>query len=150
MRHFDLTPLLSSSVGFDNFSRILESAFQTENNSKSYPPYNIEKIGEDGYQITLAVAGFTEDDLSITLDKRELIISGKSGTDDDERVFLHQGIAGRAFERRFQLAEHVKVVGAKMENGLLHVALEQQVPEAMKPRQIEIASVGPRTKQLTN
>lgn len=140
MRHFDLSPLLSSSVGFDHISKILENAFQTETGAKSYPPYNIEKIGDRGYQITLAVAGFQEDDLSVTLEQRDLVVRGKSKQDDSPKVYLHQGIAGRAFERRFRLAEQVRVTSARLENGLLHIGLEQEIPQESTPKMIEIST----------
>ncbi len=139
MRTIDFSPLFRHSVGFDRMQRLLDSAAQTEQNS-AYPPYNIEQLGDNGYQITLAVAGFADEDIDITLTDRTLVVSGKMNDGDEERKYLHRGIAGRAFERRFELADHIQVQGAKLENGLLHVALERVVPESEKPRKIEIAA----------
>ncbi|MBO6521524.1 MAG: Hsp20 family protein [Rhodospirillales bacterium] len=139
MRTIDFSPLFRHSVGFDRMQRLLDSAAQTEQNT-AYPPYNIEQLGDNGYQITLAVAGFSDDDIDITLTDRTLVVSGKMNDGDEERKYLHRGIAGRAFERRFELADHIQVQGAKLENGLLHVALERVVPESEKPRKIEIAA----------
>ena len=139
MRTIDFSPLFRHSVGFDRMQRLLDATAQNEQNS-TYPPYNIEQLGEDGYQVTLAVAGFSEDDVDITLTERTLVVSGKMGADDDSQVYLHRGIAGRAFERRFELADHIKVKGASLENGLLHIELERVVPESEKPRKIEIAA----------
>lgn len=139
MRTIDFAPLFRHSVGFDRMQRLLDTAAQTDQSS-SYPPYNIEQLGETGYQVTLAVAGFSEDDLGITLTDRTLVVSGKTGDGNEDRTFLHRGIAGRAFERRFELADHIQVKGASLENGLLHIALERVVPESEKPRAIKIAA----------
>jgi molecular chaperone IbpA len=139
MRTIDFSPLFRHSVGFDRMQRLLDAASQTEQNS-AYPPYNIEQLGENGYQVTLAVAGFAEGDIDITLTDRTLVVSGKMSDGEGERNFLYRGIAGRAFERRFELADHIHVKGASLENGLLHVALERVVPESEKPRKIEIAA----------
>ena len=139
MRTIDFSPLFRHSVGFDRMQRLLDSAAQAEQ-STAYPPYNIEQVGEDGYQVTVAVAGFSDDELDITLTDRSLVVTGKSGRDESESNYLHRGIAGRAFERRFELADHIQVKGAKLENGLLHIALERIVPENEKPRRIEIAA----------
>src|SRR5688572_9687056 len=138
---FDLSPLYRSTIGFDRLARMLDdlSAFETP----AYPPYNIEKLGEDEYRITMAVAGFGEDDLHIELKQNTLTISGKkSERSDNGGEVLHQGIASRAFERRFQLADFVEVRGAELENGLLHVTLKREIPEAMKPRSIPINGKG--------
>jgi molecular chaperone IbpA len=140
MRRFDLTPLYKSTVGFDHVASILEqlAAADTDN---GYPPYNIERVDENNYRITMAVAGFSEDDLEIEVREGMLRISGtrsEKETDDSETVFLHRGIASRNFERRFRLAEYVEVRGAKLENGLLHIDLRRELPDAMKPRKIEI------------
>jgi Molecular chaperone (small heat shock protein) len=134
----DLSPLYRTAIGFDRLAAMLESANRVE--SQGYPPYNIEVIGEDAYQITMAVAGFTDDELSIESKQNELTVSGqKADADDDtERKFLHRGIATRDFERRFQLADHVYVKGARMEHGLLHIELYRELPEALKPRSIAI------------
>lgn len=140
MRTYDLSPLYRSTVGFDRLASIMENVLSTDTNQNTYPPYNIVKIDENAYRITLAVAGFTEDDLNIEARDGHLIISGKKTPDDKQTEYLHQGIANRAFERRFQMADHVRAVGASSENGLLHVDLVREVPEALKPRKIEIKS----------
>jgi len=142
MRRFDFSPLYRSTVGFDRMTQLLDSAMQGADHVDGYPPYNIEKHGEDSYRITLAVAGFGPDDIEITAQDNTLVISGKARTAESEQQYLHRGIAARAFERKFQLADHIRVRGADMENGLLHVALEREVPEELKPRRIEIASGG--------
>jgi molecular chaperone IbpA len=140
MPTFDLSPLFRSTVGFDNLNRLFDSAFQVEGTAPTYPPYNIEKTGANDYRITMAVAGLREDDLTITVQEDHLVIAGRREKQDVERKFLHRGIAERAFERRFELAEHVHAVGASIENGLLHVDLVREIPEAMKPRTIKIAT----------
>ena len=124
MRTFDFSPLFRSTVGFDRMTQLMDAAMTRPEQSDGYPPYNIEKQGDDKYRITLAVAGFGRDDIDITVKENALVISGKAGTDAQEKAFLHRGIAGRAFERSFQLADHLVVKGADMENGLLHVELE--------------------------
>ena len=139
MRTIDFSPLFRHSVGFDRMQRLLDAAAQTEQNN-AYPPYNIEQIGENGYQVTLAVAGFADEDIDITLTERSLVVSGKMNDEQQERTVLHRGIAGRAFERRFELADHIQVKGADLTNGLLHIQLERVIPESEKPRRIEIAS----------
>ena len=136
MRTYDLTPLYRSTVGFDRVFDLLDSAGKSE--TAGYPPYNIERIDENDYRITLAVAGFGEDDIDIELKENTLTIKGARSISDEGRQFLHQGIAGRSFERRFQLAEHVEVAGASLNNGLLDVELKRVIPEAMKPRKIAI------------
>ena len=140
---FDLSPLYRSTIGFDRFAQLLDDMASVE--APAYPPYNIERVGEDEYRITMAVAGFGEDDVNIELNQNTLTITGrkseKSGVEKTE--FLHQGIAARAFERRFQLADHVEVRGATLENGLLHVSLKREIPEAMKPRTIPVGSGKP-------
>lgn len=140
MRTYDLTPFLRSTVGFDRlFNDLMDSTTKLE--TGGYPPYNIERTGEHQYEITLAVAGFSEDDLEIEVTDRDLRITGQRPTEDDTgREVLHQGIAGRNFERRFQLAEHMLVRGAALKNGLLVVSLEREIPEAKKPRRIAIGS----------
>ena len=151
MRTIDFTPVFRSTVGFDRMARLMDDMMRTGEsaNTPAYPPYNIEKLGEDDYRITMAVAGFGETDLDITVEGGTLVISGKVEKTEEEanRSFLHRGIATRAFERRFQLAETIKVVGASVENGLLHVDLVHEVPEEKKPRKVEIAS-GMATKRL--
>ncbi|MEE4661660.1 MAG: Hsp20 family protein [Halieaceae bacterium] len=131
----DLTPLYRSAIGFDRMARLLDSA--VADSKQSYPPYNIELVEENRYRITMAVAGFSEDNLEITSEQNMLTISGKQDS-EDERQYLYQGIAERNFERRFQLEDHVKVTDARLENGLLHVELAREIPEAMKPRKIAI------------
>lgn len=140
MRTFDLTPLYRSSVGFDRMANLLDSAMRSEQSQPSYPPYNIELTGEDQYRISMAVAGFDQSELTIEAKQNALTVTGKKAGEREERAFLHRGIAARDFERRFQLADHVKVVSATMENGLLHIGLVREIPEAMKPRTIEITS----------
>ena len=139
MRHYDFSPLYRSTVGFDRFASLLDQVARADSANNSYPPYNIEKTDEDAYRITLAVSGFSEADLNIEAKEGQLVISGKKVPVDGDATYLHRGIAERAFERRFQLADHVRAVGATTENGLLHVDLVREVPEALKPRTIEIA-----------
>ncbi|MDA9008324.1 Hsp20 family protein [Alphaproteobacteria bacterium] len=142
MRTFDLTPLFRSSVGFDRLSQLMDTASRLDDGAASFPPYNIEKNGEDEYKITMAVAGFSIDDIEITAQEQNLIVRGskqKENEDEDESVYLHRGIANRAFERRFQIAEHIRISGASMENGLLYIEMVREVPEYLKPRTIEIA-----------
>lgn len=151
MRHVDFSPLYRSTVGFDRMFTMLDSLAQPDQ-SQTYPPYNIERTGENAYRITMAVAGFGEADLSIEAREHVLTVKGdkSEGGENGAGEFLYRGIAKRAFERRFQLAEYVEVSGAKLENGLLHVDLVREIPEAMKPRRIEIAadkSAG-ETKQI--
>jgi len=138
MTTFDFSPLYRTSVGFDRLASMMSSASRHDQGN-SYPPYNIRTTGEDHYQITMAVAGFAESDLDITAEHNHLIVSGKRAEEAEEKgEYLHRGIATRSFERRFNLADHVRVVAASLENGLLHIDLEREIPEAMKPRTIEI------------
>jgi molecular chaperone IbpA len=141
MRTFDLTPLYRSTVGFDRLFSLLDQTTGFES-APSYPPYNIERTGENAYRITVAVAGFAEPELSIEVKENTLTIRGEKQTSKNEKngEVLYQGIAARAFERRFQLADHVVVKGAALENGLLHVDLVREIPEAMKPRSIPIGN----------
>jgi molecular chaperone IbpA len=136
MTSFDFSPLFRSTIGFDRLGRLLDQALVDE--GTGYPPYNIEKTGEDAYRITMAVAGFGEDEISIVAQENTLSVSGKAKATDETSEFLYRGIAGRAFERRFQLADHIKVVGAQLVNGLLHVDLVREVPEAKRPRTIKV------------
>lgn len=142
MTTIDFTPLFRSAIGFDRMASALESAYRSE--AGGYPPYNIEVTGEDKYRISMAVAGFSRADLDIHVKESILTVSGarKEDKQEKERRFLYRGIATRSFERQFQLADYVKVVDARMEDGLLHIDLVREVPEAMKPRQIEIRSEG--------
>ena len=139
MRTFDFSPLYRSAVGFDRLMTVLDAA-QKNGGADSYPPYNIEKIGEDVYQITVAVAGFSSADLDVEVRDGQLLIVGKSTNEEQDNHFLHRGIARRAFERRFQLADHVEVKAADLADGLLRVDLIREIPEAMKPRKIRIQS----------
>ena len=140
MRSVDLSPLLRSTIGFDQINRLFDAAMRGEQGDQAYPPYNIEKVDDESYRISMAVAGFTEDDLDLTLENGVLVISGKAQDDEAEksRNYLYRGIARRAFERRFRLAETIKVLGASFENGLLNIDLRREVPEHMKPQKIQI------------
>jgi molecular chaperone IbpA len=138
MRHFDLAPLYRSTVGFDRLASILDQVMAADVGANTYPPYNIEKTGEDAYRITLAVAGFAESELSVEVRDGQLVVTGRKAETEEKGNVLHRGIATRAFERRFQLADHVRVDEAVTENGLLHIDLVREVPEALKPRRIEI------------
>ena len=142
MRHFDLTPLYRSTVGFDRLATILDQVSTVDASQSGYPPYNIEKTGEDAYRITIAVAGFGEDELFIESRDGQLVVTGRKAETEAKGGYLHRGIATRAFERRFQLADHVRAENAVTENGLLHIELVRQVPEALKPRRIEIGRRG--------
>jgi len=137
MTSYDLTPLLRSSVGFDVFDNIFDSVFNLNESSASYPPYNIIK-SKNNYTITMAIAGFTKDEVDISVEENELSVKGISNNSDEKIEFLHKGIAARNFERKFQLADTIKVVGASYENGLLNIFLEREIPEHQKPRKIEI------------
>ncbi|EAR61779.1 Hsp20 family protein [Neptuniibacter caesariensis] len=137
MREFDLSPLYRSAIGFDRLANMLDNASRNDN-QPSFPPYNIELMGENEYRITMAVAGFENDELNIQSESGSLTVTGQKKEVPQDRQYLYQGIAARNFERRFQLADHVKVVTASMENGLLHIDLIREIPEAMKPRQIQI------------
>jgi len=147
MRHTDFTPFYRSAIGFDRLFQMLDQAsgFDAEG---TYPPYNIERTGENAYRITLAVAGFNSDELKVEVKEQTLSIAGNKAADTAEKTFVHRGIAARSFERRFQLADHVDVTGADIQNGLLHVDLVRNVPERMKPRTIAISSQAPATKQI--
>ncbi len=145
MRTLDLSPLFRSSIGFDQLSRLAESAAGL-NGDNAYPPYNIEKTDENAYRLTMAVAGFAEADLDITANANRLVIAGRKEAEQGEKSYLHRGIATRAFERKFDLADHIRVDSASLENGLLHVDLVRELPEAMKPRKIAIAQgAAPKT-----
>ena len=138
MRDFDFSPLFRSAIGFDRLPSLLDTAMQSAGPTNSYPPYNIEKAGEDSYRISIAAAGFGPDDLGIEVRDDVLVVKGKIADDANGVKYLHRGIAGRAFERRFQLAEHVRADGANLVNGLLTIDLVRELPEAKKPRHIEI------------
>jgi molecular chaperone IbpA len=155
MRSFDFAPLLRSSIGFENLNRLVD--FATRGEGDAYPPYNIEKVGEDTYRISMATAGFSRDELDITAQDNVLIVTGRASEngENDSREFLHRGIAKRAFERRFQLADTIKVTGASYNDGLLDIQLVREVPEHKKPRTIQIdgastAKAEPQTIEATN
>jgi molecular chaperone IbpA len=142
MRHAELAPLYRSAIGFDRLFKLLDQSAGFDSES-TYPPYNIERTGENAYRITLAVAGFSQEELKIGVKEQALSIAGEKTPDAGEKAYLHRGIATRAFERRFQLADHVDVTGARFENGLLHVDLVRNVPESKKPRTIAIGTTEP-------
>ncbi len=149
MRSVDLTPLLRATVGFDRMMNLLDAQTRLDQGD-GFPPYNIEKIGEDEYRITMAVAGFGEDDLDVTVKENSLTIKGKKTDAEQDKVkYLYRGIATRSFERRFELADHIKVTGARLENGFLSLDLVREVPEAMKARTIKISGTrGPKPKVI--
>jgi molecular chaperone IbpA len=147
MTGFDFSPFFRSTVGFDRIADMLDEA-QRAADSDGYPPYNIELMGENQYRITMAVAGLTDEDLSVVQHENTLVIGGKARQPAEGTQFLHRGIAGRAFERRFSLADYVKVTGASLANGLLTVDLARELPEAMKPRTIAITSGAGKTKTI--
>jgi molecular chaperone IbpA len=149
MDRFDFSPLFRSTIGFDRLARLVDAATHVDGAALSYPPYNIEKTGEDSYRLTMAVAGFSQDEIDIVAQENTLHVTGKAQTEGENGRYLHRGIARRAFERRFSLADHIKVVGASLDNGLLHVDLVREVPEAMKPRTIKITSGEPQQPQVT-
>ena len=138
MRQFDFAPLYRSTVGFDRLAKLLDSVGGLE--ADGYPPYDIERLAENEYRITMAVAGFAKDEFKIEAKESTLLVSGEKKPDDKERTFMHRGIAARSFERRFQLADHVEVKGAELKDGLLHIDLVRNLPERMKPRTISIVS----------
>jgi molecular chaperone IbpA len=148
MNAFDFSPLFRTAIGFDRMAHMLESARGAAEGSQSYPPYNIEKTGEDSYVLTMAVAGFGPDDVEITARENTLTIAGRTQQSDEGRTFLYRGIAGRAFERRFVLADHMVVDSANLENGLLHVTLKRVVPEALKPRRIAVQNGRPQLQAV--
>lgn len=140
MRTYDLSPLYRATVGFDRIADMLDRVLAADTPQPTYPPYNIEKTDEDAYRISIAVAGFTEAELAVEVKEGSLVVSArKDATDEGNKTYLHRGIATRAFERRFQLADHVRVTGASHVDGMLHINLAREVPEALKPRRIEIA-----------
>lgn len=149
MRNYDLSPLYRATVGFDRVADLMDRVLTNDVSQPSYPPYNIEKTEENAYRITLAVAGFSSEDLSVDVKENQLVVSGRKSDDAEAKTYLHRGIATRAFERRFHLADHLKVTGAAHVDGLLHIELVREVPEALKPRRIEIARAsGVPTKQV--
>jgi molecular chaperone IbpA len=139
MRTFDLAPLYRATVGFDRIADMMDRVLAADVPQPTYPPYNIEKTGEDAYRISIAVAGFTPDDLSVEVKDGALAVTARKAPEVAEKTYLHRGIATRAFERRFALADHVRVTGATHEHGMLHIDLVRETPEALKPRRIEIS-----------
>lgn len=140
MRNFDLAPLYRATVGFDQIADMMDRVLSNDVGHTTYPPYNIEKTADDAYRISIAVAGFADEDLGVEVKEGQLIVSARKQADESDRTFLHRGIATRAFERKFQLADHVRVSGATHSDGMLHIDLVREVPEALKPRRIEILS----------
>ncbi|MGR3714401.1 MAG: Hsp20 family protein [Shimia sp.] len=145
MRTYDFAPLYRSSVGFDQLASLMDRVLTNDVSQPSYPPYNIEKTAGDAYRISLAVAGFSSDDLNLEVKENALLVTARKGKEKAERSFLHRGIATRAFERRFHLADHVRVTGASHTDGMLHIDLEREIPEALKPRRIEISNGAAKT-----
>lgn len=148
MRNFDLTPLYRASVGFDRLADVVDRALSADVAAPTYPPYNIEKTGDDSYRISIAVAGFSADDLNVEVRDGAVIVSARKAEDDEARSYLHRGIATRAFERKFTLADHVRVKGASHIDGMLHIDLLRELPEALKPRQIAIEKFTPKVEKL--
>lgn len=148
MRNFDLTPLYRASVGFDRLADVMDRTLSADVAAPTYPPYNIEKTGPDAYRISIAVAGFAADDLNVEVRDGAVVVTARKADEDKSRAYLHRGIATRAFERKFTLADHVRVDGASHVDGMLHIDLLREVPEALKPRRIDIAQAAPRVGKL--
>ncbi|SNR38329.1 Hsp20 family protein [Puniceibacterium sediminis] len=148
MRSFDFAPLYRATVGFDQIADMMDRVLANDGAQPTYPPYNIEKTADDSYRISIAVAGFAGSDLSVEMKENALVVSARKADEDGPRAYLHRGIATRAFERRFQLADHVRVIGASHADGMLHIDLTREIPEALKPRRIEIAAAGPVEKDV--
>lgn len=147
MLNIDFTPLYRSTIGFDRVPRLLQTAMRVSDSDVSYPPYNIEKIGDDAYRIVIALAGFGKDDVEVVTEQNQLTVRGKT-TDRDGVEYLHRGLADRAFERRFDLAEHIEVSGGSFANGLLTIELKHEIPEKLKPRKIEISGSHAKTSKI--
>ena len=143
MTTIDFSPLFRSTIGFDRLMELLESSTQWAESANGYPPYNIERTADDHYRITLAVAGFSEDELALEARENMLLVEGRKKDPEGRHAYLYRGIAGRSFKRQFQLADHVRVVAANLHNGLLTVDLVRELPEAMKPRRISISAAAP-------
>ncbi|MGR3444234.1 MAG: Hsp20 family protein [Thalassococcus profundi] len=150
MRSFDLAPLYRATVGFDQIADMMDRVLANDVAQPTYPPYNIEKTADDAYRISIAVAGFSDADLNVEVKDHALVVSARKAEDTQERTYLHSGIATRAFERRFQLADHVRVVGASHADGMLHIDLQREIPEALKPRRIEIAKADSVSKDVVD
>ena len=142
MRHFDFTPLYSASIGFDQIADLIDRVSSGDNPNTTYPPYNIAKTDDDAYRISIAVAGFSEKDLIVEVKESALVVAAKKSETKDAKSYLHRGIATRSFERKFDLADHVRVIAASYADGMLNIDIKREVPEALKPRRIEIESVG--------
>ena len=149
MTSFDFSPLYRTTVGFDHLSSLLDNIHRSDRVANSYPPYNIELIDENSYQITMAVSGFKSEELDIKSEQRTLTVKGQKHPDTNTRNYLHQGIAARNFERKFQLADHIEITGAQLENGLLHIDLAREIPEAMKPKTIPILDSKGRLRDVS-
>ena len=147
MRTFDLSPLYRATVGFDRIADMMDRVLSADVAQPTYPPYNIEKTDENAYRISIAVAGFSGNELSVEVKEGSLVVSARKAEEESAKTYLHRGIATRAFERRFALADHVKVTGATHADGMLHIDLVREVPETMKPRRIEIAASAPAASQ---
>jgi len=150
MRNFDLAPLYRATVGFDALADMMDRVLASDANPPSYPPYNIEKTADDQYRISIAVAGFSEADLGVEVKEKALIVTARKPHEEEAKSYLHRGIATRAFERRFHLADHVRVTGASHADGMLHIDLEREIPEALKPRRIEISSSAASDKDVVD
>ena len=150
MRSYDFAPLYRATVGFDQIADLMDRVLTNDVSQPSYPPYNIEKTADDAYRISIAVAGFSDEDLTVEVKEGALLVSAKKVDEDDNRTYLHRGIATRAFQRRFHLADHVRVVGASHVDGMLHIDLEREIPEALKPRRIEIAKADAIEKDVVD
>ncbi|MFD1881448.1 Hsp20 family protein [Paracoccus pacificus] len=144
MRNIDMTPLYRATVGFDRIADMMDRALSADGSQPTYPPYNIEKTGENAYRISIAVAGFAPDDLSVEVKEGAVVIAAKKAAETENRAYLHRGIATRAFERKFTLADHVRVEGASHVDGMLHIDLVREIPEALKPRRIAIENTAPK------
>ncbi|MCK0151513.1 Hsp20 family protein [Marivita sp. S6314] len=150
MRSYDFAPLYRATVGFDQIADMMDRVLTNDVTQPSYPPYNIEKTADDAYRISIAVAGFSDADLAVEVKEGALVVSAKKVDEDETRTYLHRGIATRAFQRRFHLADHVRVVGASHVDGMLHIDLEREIPEALKPRRIEIAKADAIEKDVVD
>ncbi|WP_416884072.1 Hsp20 family protein [Marivita sp.] len=150
MRGYDFAPLYRATVGFDQIADLMDRVLTTEVSQPTYPPYNIEKTADDAYRISIAVAGFSDEDLTVEVKDGALHVSARKVDEDEGRTYLHRGIATRAFQRRFHLADHVRVVGASHENGMLHIDLQREIPEALKPRRIAIAKADAVEKDVVD
>ncbi|MFP7672253.1 Hsp20 family protein [Marivita sp. S0852] len=150
MRSYDFAPLYRATVGFDQIADMMDRVLTKDVTQPTYPPYNIEKTADDAYRISIAVAGFSESDLTVEVKDGSLIVAATKADEDEDRTYLHRGIATRAFQRRFHLADHIRVVGASHVDGMLHIDLQREIPEALKPRRIEIAKADAIEKDVVD